>query len=148
MVKCHFGNNKWWHNFHILEIKWVQPLQFEICNHWFMIKFLSVWNCPRNQGGKQKLHEISVSPLSNKPKHTKLIRTTSWQNQQNDCAPSEDSDQPGHPPSLIRGFAVRSMRSWGPNVSSCGQWRLWSDWLIWVFAGRTCHLLVLSWGSS
>ena len=25
----------------------------------------------------------------------------SWQNQQNDCAPSEDSDQPGHPPSLI-----------------------------------------------
>ena len=25
------------------------------------------------------------------------------------CAPSEDSDQPGHPPSLIRVFAVRSM---------------------------------------
>ena len=24
------------------------------------------------------------------------------------CAPSEDSDQPGHPPSLIRDFAVRS----------------------------------------
>ena len=24
-------------------------------------------------------------------------------------APSEDSDQPGHPPSLIRVFAVRSM---------------------------------------
>ena len=23
------------------------------------------------------------------------------------CAPSEDSDQPGHPPSLIRVFAVR-----------------------------------------
>ena len=27
------------------------------------------------------------------------------------CAPSEDSDQPGHPPSLIRVFAVRSMSS-------------------------------------
>ena len=26
---------------------------------------------------------------------------TTWQNQQSDCAPSEDSDQPGHPPSLI-----------------------------------------------
>ena len=26
------------------------------------------------------------------------------------CAPSEDSDQPGHPPSLIRVFAVRSIR--------------------------------------
>ena len=25
--------------------------------------------------------------------------------QQNDIAPSEDSDQPGHPPSLIRVFA-------------------------------------------
>ena len=27
------------------------------------------------------------------------------------CAPSEDSDQPGHPPSLIRVFAVRSVGS-------------------------------------
>ena len=25
-------------------------------------------------------------------------------------------------------FAVHSMGSWGPNVSSCGQRRLWSDW--------------------
>ena len=56
------------------------------------------------------------------------------------CAPSEDSDQPGHPPSLIRVFAVHSMDSWGPNVSSCGQRRRWSDWadtqadlsLLWV----------------
>ena len=39
------------------------------------------------------------------------IWDASWQNQQNDCAPSEDSDQPGHPPSLIRVFAVRSMGS-------------------------------------
>ena len=28
----------------------------------------------------------------------------------------------------IRVFAMRSMGSWGPNASSCGQWRLWSDW--------------------
>ena len=45
-----------------------------------------------------------------------------------ECAPSEDSDQPGHPPSLIRVFAVRLMGSQWPNVSSCGQRRLWSDW--------------------
>ena len=56
------------------------------------------------------------------------------------CAPSQDSDQPGHPPSLIRVFTVRSMcslgpkitvrsmGSWGPKISSCGQRRLWSDW--------------------
>ena len=29
------------------------------------------------------------------------IWATTWQNQQNDCAHSEDSDQPGHLPSLI-----------------------------------------------
>ena len=34
-----------------------------------------------------------------------------WQNQQNECVPSEDSDEPGHPPSLIRIFAVRSTGS-------------------------------------
>ena len=36
----------------------------------------------------------------------------SWQNQQNDFAPSEDSDQPGHSPSLIRVFAVRMKKAW------------------------------------
>ena len=35
------------------------------------------------------------------------IWTTTWQNQQHDCAPSEDSDQPGQSPSLIRVFPVR-----------------------------------------
>ena len=34
------------------------------------------------------------------------------QNQQNECAPSEDSDQPWHPPSLIRVFAVRMKKAW------------------------------------
>ena len=28
------------------------------------------------------------------------------------CVPSEDSDQPGHPPSLIRVFAVRMKKAW------------------------------------
>ena len=36
------------------------------------------------------------------------------------CAPSEDSNQPGYSPSLIKVFAVRSMGSKGPKVSSCG----------------------------
>ena len=35
--------------------------------------------------------------------------------------PSEDSDQPGHPPSLIRVFAVRSVGGLGPNFASGGQ---------------------------
>ena len=35
--------------------------------------------------------------------------------------PSENSDQPGHPPSLIRVFAVRSVGSLGPNFASDAQ---------------------------
>ena len=40
-------------------------------------------------------------------------------------APSEDSDQPGHPPGLIKVFAVRSMGSYMyvHNAYSCGQQR-------------------------
>ena len=44
------------------------------------------------------------------------------------CAPGKDSDQPGHPPSLIRVFAVHLMGSLGPKISSCGQRRLLSNW--------------------
>ena len=40
------------------------------------------------------------------------IWATTWQNQQNECAPSEDSDQPGHPLSLIKVFAVRMKKPW------------------------------------
>ena len=44
------------------------------------------------------------------------------------CAPSEDSDQPGHPPSLIRVFAVRIKKAWVLSYPMNAQWRLWSDW--------------------
>ena len=49
-------------------------------------------------------------------------------NQQNECAPSEDSDQPGHLPSLIRVFAVRMKEAWVLSYPLSAQWRLWSDW--------------------
>ena len=52
---------------------------------------------------------------------------TSWQNQQNDCAPSEDSDQPG--PSLIRIFAVRMKKAWVLSYPLSAQRRPWSDWV-------------------
>ena len=41
-----------------------------------------------------------------------VIWATTWQNQQNGCAPSEDWDQPGHLPSLTRVFAVRMKKVW------------------------------------
>ena len=44
------------------------------------------------------------------------------------CAPSEDSDQPGHPPSLIRVFAVRVKKAWVLSYPLSVQQRLRSDW--------------------
>ena len=52
-----------------------------------------------------------------------------WQNQQNECVPSEDSDQPGHPPSLIRVYAVRMKKPWVLSYPLSAQRRLWSDWV-------------------
>ena len=40
------------------------------------------------------------------------------------CAPSEDSDQPGHLPSLIRVFAVRMKKAWVPSYPLSAQRRL------------------------
>ena len=45
------------------------------------------------------------------------------------CAPSEDSDQPGHPPSLIRVSAVRLKQTWALSYPVSAQRRLWSDWV-------------------
>ena len=60
---------------------------------------------------------------------TRLIKwAASRQNQQIDCAPKEDSDQPGHPPSLIRVFAVRMKKAWALSYPLSAQRRLWSDW--------------------
>ena len=42
--------------------------------------------------------------------------------------PSKDSDQPGHPPSLIRVFAVRMKKVWVLRFPFSTQRRLWSDW--------------------
>ena len=59
------------------------------------------------------------------------------------CAPSEDSDQPGHPPSLIRVFAVRMKNAWFLSypLSGCPGWSEYS-------LGAHAILLVLSWGGS
>ena len=56
----------------------------------------------------------------NEPRHDKTNKMT--------CAPSEDSDQPGHPPSLIRFFAVRMKIAWVLSYPWSTQRRLWSDW--------------------
>ena len=62
-------------------------------------------------------------------------------------APSEDSDQPGHPLSLIRVFAVLYAQWVAKDPSFFQANSEDSDQtgrmprLIWVFAGRTCHFV-------
>ena len=66
--------------------------------------------------------------------------------------PSKDSDQLGHPQSLIRVFAVCVKKHWVLSYPLSAQCRLWSDWadaqadlsLRWA----RVILLVLSWGGS
>ena len=53
-----------------------------------------------------------------------------WKNQQCGCASSEDSDQPGHPPGLIRVFAVHMKKAWVLSYPLSAQRRLWSDWAV------------------
>ena len=69
------------------------------------------------------------------------------------CAPSEDSDQPGHPPSLIRVFAVHMKKAEVLSYHESAQRSLWSDSgrmprLIWAFAGRKGHFFFFSWVAS
>ena len=81
---------------------------------------------------------------SNEPPHDKTNEMA--------CAPSEDSDQPGHPPSLIIVFAVHMKKVWVLSYSISAQRRLiglgrspgWSESSL----GAHAILLVLSWGGS
>ena len=50
------------------------------------------------------------------PQHDKTNKMT--------CAPSEDSDQPGHSPGLIRVFTVRLKKAWVLCYSLSAQRRL------------------------
>ena len=104
------------------------------------------WTCACNCVG------FDVSWLKIEPPHDKTYKMA--------CAPSGDSSQPGHPPSLIRVFAVRMKKHWVLSYPLSTLRRSWSDWadaqLTWVFAGGWSEsllgaqiiLLVLSWGSS
>ena len=57
-----------------------------------------------------------------------IMWATTWQNQQNEYAPSENSDQPGHPPRLIRVFAVCMKKPWVLSYPLSAQRRFRSDW--------------------
>ena len=75
---------------------------------------------------KKTMNLLLTSLLLSKTGFAKWAAT--WQNQQCGCAPSEDSDQSGHPPSLIRVFPVRMKKPWVLSYPLNAQRRLWSDW--------------------
>ena len=52
----------------------------------------------------------------------RMTKPTKWR------APNEDSDQPGHPPSLIRVFTVHKKKASVLSYPLSAQQRLWSDW--------------------
>ena len=66
--------------------------------------------------GHKNVISSRVFKTLQEPQHDKTNKMT--------CALSEHSDQPGHPPRLIRALGVRSIGSQGPKASSCGQVRL------------------------
>ena len=76
-------------------------------------------------------HSITIIVFCAKwhPEHTWDIWAATWQDQQSECAPSEDSDHPGHPPSLIRVFTVRMKKAWVLSYQLSAQRRFWSDWV-------------------
>ena len=82
--------------------------------------FVMFWlTCPGNSTNR------SIEDAENKRKRFTWV--SSWQNQQNDCAPSEDSDQHGHLPSLIRVFAIGMEVAWTFSHTVSAQRRRWSD---------------------
>ena len=46
---------------------------------------------------------------------------STWQNQNKECAPSEDADHPGHLLSLFKIFDGRSVANYEVKLSSCIQ---------------------------
>ena len=58
--------------------------------------------------------------LSFEPAHDKTNKVA--------CVPSEDSDQPGNPPRLIKVFAVHMKKAWVLSYPLSIKQKLWSDW--------------------
>ena len=81
---------------------------------------LKIWTCAVST--EKHLSKISI------PRQFFNKWDMTWQNHQNGCAPSKDSDQHGHPPSLNRVFAAR-MKNLGFLASHWAHSKDWSDWV-------------------
>ena len=78
-----------------------------------------------------KLCLVHVKSHYPNTRSAKINWAASWQNQQNDCSPSKDSDQPRHPPSLISlrcalKHAYQSLESETPISTDFSAFFLWN----------------------
>ena len=104
-------------------------------SHRHFIKWWKIW--PRIKSSLQGYNQGVIRSLTPFNKWA-----TSWQNQQNDCA-SAQSDQ-----SSLRAHWIAKDPSFLHADSDDSDQTGRTPRLIWVFAGRTVILLVLSWGGS
>ena len=80
-----------------------------------VLELLKKWDFPESAVVfRQDLCSIGMTKFE--PDHDKTNKMV--------CAPSEDSDQPGHPPSLIRVFAARMKKAWVLSYPLSAQRRL------------------------
>ena len=75
--------------------------------------------------------------VANGPQHDKTNKMT--------YAPSEDSDQPGHPPSLIRVFAVRMKKHWDAQADLSLHWVQRSFCWFYHEAAQIVSIWAISW---
>ena len=110
---------------------------------WYMQRLLITWASCRTTRAyiyiSTQSHEyIAVSSrrmnmraLPTMAYHHVLLPVYDWASRQNNkmaCAPSENSDQPERPPSLIRVFTVHMRKAWVLSYPLSAQGWLWSDW--------------------
>ena len=90
------------------------------------------------------IQKKKLDSLTNEPLHDKINKLV--------CVPSEDTDQPGRPPTLIKVFAVHMKKLWGLSYPLSAQRRLFRldgcpGWLEFLL-GQQVIMLILSWGGS
>ena len=94
---------------------------------------------------------ICLYTFHQRKKKRKRKKETNKQTNKMACAPKEDSDQPGHPPSLIRVWSEFSLSAWRKFGSLPTYWAHIEDYdqtgrmprLICVFAGCKDHFVGL-----
>ena len=108
-------------------ISWL--ILWMVCNFLFSYEEINIWaaSWEIQQHGMcaqwRLWSDWASSEDSDQPGHPlSLIRVWS------DWASSEDSDQPGRMPRLIWVFAVRMKKAWVLSYPLNAQHRLWSDW--------------------